>query len=242
MRVAASCGTVGRGFGNLSPVVKFKTQSMHFSNSFKLSKLTGIAAALMILPVAVACGSDVAEGPEADISAELPEAELPEAGATAELEAPSELAEAPSEGSGESIVEVAEANGSFETLVSAIQTAGLEETLSAEGPYTVFAPTDEAFAALPEGTVEKLVMPENREALGQILAYHVVAGEVDAADIQPGALNTVEGSEVEVSVDPVGVTVNDATVVQPDVTADNGVIHVVDTVLLPPTFDPSTLL
>ena len=214
--------------------------SNSFSSSFKLSRLAAAAAALMILPVAVACDSDVAEGPEADISAEMPGAEMPDA--TAELEAPDDLAAAPEETSGESIVEVAEANGSFDTLVSAIQTAGLEETLNAEGPYTVFAPTDEAFAQLPEGTVEKLVMPENREALGQILAYHVVAGEVDAADIEPGALSTVEGSEVEVSVDPVGVTVNGATVVQPDVTADNGVIHVVDTVLLPPTFDPSTLL
>lgn len=217
---------------------------MRFSNSvsksFKFSKVAGAAAALMVLPVAVACGSDVAEGPETGANAELPQSELP--GGTAELETPDELAEAPGEAGGESIVEVAEANGSFDTLVSAIQTAGLEETLSAEGPYTVFAPTDEAFAELPEGTVEKLVMPENREALGQILAYHVVPGEVDAADIQPGALGTVEGSEVEVSVDPVGVTVNGANVVQPDVTADNGVIHVVDTVLLPPTFDPATLL
>ena len=213
------------------------SNSLNFS-SIKFSRFAGAAAALMILPVAVACGSDVAEGPEGDLNAELPEAGLPE-DATAEIEAPDDLT---AEESGESIVEVADANGSFDTLVSAIQTAGLEETLNAEGPYTVFAPTDEAFAELPEGTVEKLVMPENREALGQILAYHVVAGEVDAADIQPGALNTVEGSDVEVTVDPVGVTVNGANVLQPDVTADNGVIHVVDTVLLPPTFDPATLL
>lgn len=211
---------------------------MRFSNSFKLSKFAGTAAALMILPVAVACDSNVAEAPEGDINAELPEAGVTDE--VAEIEVPGEAAVAGTEG--ESIVEVAEANGSFDTLVAAVETAGLDETLSAEGPYTVFAPTDEAFAALPEGTVEKLIMPENREALNQILAYHVVAGEVDAADIQPGALNTVEGSDVEVSVDPVGVTVNGANVVQPDVTADNGVIHVVDTVLLPPTFDPSTLL
>lgn len=211
---------------------------MRFSNSFHLSKLAGAAAALMILPVAVACDSTVAESPETDINAELPEAEMSDE--VAEIEVPGEDATASPDG--ESIVEVAEANGSFDTLVAAVETAGLDETLSAEGPYTVFAPTDEAFAALPEGTVEKLIMPENREALNQILAYHVVAGEVDAADIQPGALNTVEGSDVEVSVDPVGVTVNGANVVQPDVTADNGVIHVVDTVLLPPTFDPSTLL
>ena len=127
--------------------------------------------------------------------------------------------------------------------MTAIQTAGLEETLSTEGPYTVFAPTDEAFAALPEGTVEKLVKPENQDALSQVLAYHVVAGEVASGEIEPGAVSTVEGSDVELAVDPAGMTVNgEATVVQPDVIADNGVIHVVDTVLLPPTFDPATLL
>lgn len=211
--------------------------SNSFFNSFKFSKLAGAAAAVMILPVAVACDSNVAEVPESDISADLPDADMPE---VADLEVPGGDMATGTEG--ESIVDVAEANGSFDTLVAAVETAGLDETLSADGPYTVFAPTDEAFAALPEGTVEKLIMPENREALNQILAYHVIPGEVDAADIQPGALSTVEGSDVEVSVDPVGVTINGANVVQPDVTADNGVIHVVDTVLLPPTFDPSTLL
>lgn len=215
---------------------------MRFSNSLKsMNKFAGVAAALMILPVAVACSSEPVEETGADITSELPESIDDDAAIEAIEEVPGDVATG--ENTGESIVDVASANGSFDTLVAAIQTAGLEEVLSAEGPYTVFAPTDEAFAALPEGTVEKLVKPENQEALNQVLAYHVVAGAVAASDIQPGVISTVEGSDVDVAVDPAGVIVNgEATVVQSDVIADNGVIHVVDTVLLPPTFDPATLL
>ena len=228
---------------------------MRFSTSFKsINKLAGLAAALMILPVAVAC-TPAAEETDADVTSELPEGAevIEDEVAVDDLEEPADVtatgAEDPTDvtatgdiESGESIVDVAAANGSFDTLVAAVQAAGLEETLDADGPYTLFAPTDEAFAALPEGTVEKQVKPENADALNQVLAYHVVSGEVPASEIEPGAVSTVEGSAVEVAVDPAGVTVNDATVVQPDVIAENGVIHVVDTVLLPPTFDPSTLL
>jgi len=217
---------------------------MRFSAPKKsLNKFAGIAASLMILPVAVACGADTVADTDADITSELP-AESIEGGIEGDV-VPETMPEAAdiATGEGESIVDVASANGSFDTLVAAVQAAGLEETLSAEGPYTVFAPTDEAFAELPEGTIEKLVKPENQEALGQILAYHVVAGAVPSAEIEPGAIGTVEGSDMEVSVDAAGVVVNgEANVLQPDVVADNGVIHVVDTVLLPPTFDPSTLL
>jgi len=197
--------------------------------SFKsMNKFAGVAAALMVLPVAVACSSEPVEEVGADVTSELPE--------SVDGDAMPDVA-------GESIVDVASANGSFDTLVAAIQAAGLEETLSGEGPYTVFAPTDEAFAALPEGTVEKLVKPENQEALSQILTYHVVSGAVASSEIEPGVVSTVEGSDVELAVDPAGVVVNgEATVVQADVTADNSVIHVVDSVLLPPTFDPATLL
>ncbi|MGD1898877.1 MAG: fasciclin domain-containing protein [Phormidesmis sp.] len=213
---------------------------MRFSTSFKsVNKFAGLAAALMVLPVAVACAGEPVEETGADITSELPEdvEVMEEDIAVDDMEEPAELA------TGESIVDVAAANGSFDTLVSAVQAAGLEETLSSDGPFTVFAPTDEAFAALPEGTVEKLVKPENQEALNQVLAYHVVSGAVASSEIEPGAISTVEGSDVEVSVDPAGVMVNgEASVVQPDVVAENGVIHVVDTVLLPPTFDPSTLL
>lgn len=214
---------------------------MRFSTSFtSINKLAGLAAALMVLPVAVACGTpEAAEDAGSDVTSELPESPevVEDEVAVDELEEPTDVTAA-----GESIVDVAAANGSFDTLVAAVQAAGLEETLDADGPYTLFAPTDEAFAALPEGTVEKLVKPENKEALSQVLTYHVVPGVVPASEIEPGAVNTVEGSDVQVGVDPAGVTVNEASVVQPDVVAENGVIHVVDTVLLPPTFDASTLL
>lgn len=129
------------------------------------------------------------------------------------------------------IVEVATNAGSFNTLVAAVQAAGLAETLSGPGPFTVFAPTDDAFAKLPEGTVEGLL--EDKEQLTKILTYHVVAGKVMAADVQSlDTATTVEGSDLKIDTSS-GVKVNDATVTQADIEADNGVIHVIDTVLLP---------
>lgn len=200
---------------------------MRFSISTQsLKKFTGVAAALLILPVAVSCAGDPVEDTTVESTSEMPE------GDTATEPA----------ATGETIVDVAAANGSFNTLVAAIQAAGLEETLSSEGPYTVFAPTDEAFAALPEGTLDQLLKPENKEALTEILTYHVVEGAVPSTEIESGAVPTVEGEDLNVAVDANGVMVNDtAAVVQPDVTADNGVIHVIDSVLLPPTFDPASL-
>lgn len=132
------------------------------------------------------------------------------------------------------IVDIAASNSSFTTLVQAVQAAGLAETLSGEGPFTVFAPTNEAFAALPEGTLEELLKPENRDTLRQILTYHVVAGAVESSDIQPGAVATVQGSSVMLDVANGAVTVNDATVQAADIRASNGVIHVIDRVILPP--------
>lgn len=134
------------------------------------------------------------------------------------------------------IVEVAAGNESFSTLVQAVEAAGLAETLSAEGPYTVFAPTNEAFEALPEGTIDQLLLPENQETLTQILTYHVVPQAVPAAEIVAGEVETVAGSPLTVNVDDAtgDVTVNEATVVQADVQASNGVIHAIDQVLLPP--------
>lgn len=230
-----------QGLPFVSQLLTKFTNTMRFSTPFKsINKFAGIAAALMILPVAVGCTGEPVEDTGADVSSELPEGVEDDTAVDPAAEAPAgtdELA------TGESIVDVAASNGSFDTLIAAVQAAGLEQTLSQEGPFTVFAPTDEAFAALPEGTVEKLTKPENQAALEQILAYHVVAGAVASTEIEPGAISTVEGSDVEVAVDPTGVVVNgEATVVQPDVMAENGVIHVVDTVLLPPTFDPATLL
>ena len=136
---------------------------------------------------------------------------------------------------GDSIVAIASGDSTFSTLVAAIEAADLAETLSSEGPYTVFAPTDEAFAALPEGTVEDLLKPENKDKLVQILKYHVVPAKVLSTEIQPGAVETVEGQPLEISVDSDTneVKVNDAKVVQTDIVGSNGVIHAVDTVILP---------
>lgn len=207
---------------------------MRFYTSVKsLNKLAGIAAALMILPVAVACGgqsADTTDDIAADTTTEVP------------AEVPAETESTPGAATeGETIVDVATANGSFNTLVSAIQAADLVETLSGEGPYTVFAPTDEAFAALPAGTLDKLLLPKNKAVLAQVLTYHVVPGDVPSSDIKAGAVTTVEGGDLDVSVNAGKVTVNGAMVTQSDVTASNGVIHVIDTVLLPPSVDLATL-
>ncbi len=131
------------------------------------------------------------------------------------------------------IVAVASNAGSFNTLVAAVKAAGLVETLQGAGPFTVFAPTDEAFAKLPKGTVENLLKPENKETLVAILTYHVVAGKVMAADVKTMDVKTVNGKELSVAVAGGKVTVNGANVVKTDVAASNGVIHVIDTVLMP---------
>lgn len=132
------------------------------------------------------------------------------------------------------IVDTAVEAGSFNTLVAAVQAAGLEETLRGEGPFTVFAPTDEAFAALPEGTVETLLMEENLDQLVAILTYHVIPGKVMSGDIAGQELNvaTVEGSEVMINATD-GVMIDAATVVAADIETSNGVIHVIDAVILP---------
>ena len=135
---------------------------------------------------------------------------------------------------GMNIVETAIDAGNFTTLVAAVETAGLVETLSGEGPFTVFAPTDDAFAALPEGTVESLLLEENRDQLVSILTYHVVPGAVMSTDLSDGmTATTVQGSDITIDLDN-GVMVNNATVTAADIEASNGVIHVIDTVLMPP--------
>ena len=140
------------------------------------------------------------------------------------------------------IVGVASANPSTTTLVTALEAAGLVEALQAPGPFTVFAPTNDAFAALPAGVLDKLVQPQNKAALTQILTYHVVNGEVMAADVTNGPVPTLEGQSITLSTANGGVTINNtAKVTTPDVDASNGVIHLIDTVLLPPGFDPATL-
>lgn len=138
-------------------------------------------------------------------------------------------------GAANNIVALAAANSSFKTLTAALQAAGLTETLSGTGPFTVFAPTDEAFAALPQDALQELLRPENRQLLVQILTYHVVPARVQSNELQPGEVKTVEGEAVNVKTSASGVTVNDARVVQPDIQASNGVIHAIDRVLLPPS-------
>ena len=139
------------------------------------------------------------------------------------------------------IVDVASADGSFSTLVAAVTAADLVETLSGTGPFTVFAPTDEAFAALPAGVLDALLLPENKALLAQILTYHVVSGMVMAADVTDSDVATVEGQTVKLSTAD-GVTVNGATVVVADVAASNGVIHAIDAVILPPGVDVTKLI
>ena len=131
------------------------------------------------------------------------------------------------------IVDVAASNKSFSTLVAAVKAAGLVETLKGEGPYTVFAPTDEAFAKLPKGTLESLLKPENKQKLVAILTYHVIPGKVMAKDVKSGKVKTASGSSFKMKVSKKGVWVDNAKVVSTDVKADNGVIHVIDTVILP---------
>ncbi len=132
------------------------------------------------------------------------------------------------------IVDTAAANPDFETLVAAVQAAGLVDTLKGDGPFTVFAPTDAAFAALPEGTVETLLKPENKDKLIDILTYHVVPAKVMSTDLSDGmTATTVEGGDLTVDLDS-GVMINDAHVTAADIETSNGVIHVVDKVILPP--------
>ena len=134
------------------------------------------------------------------------------------------------------IVDIAAADGRFNTLVAAVGAAGLAETLSGEGPFTVFAPTDDAFAALPAGTVESLLLPENKQALTDILLYHVASGKVMAADVVTlTSVPTLLGKDVTVTVKDGKVFLNDTVeVIITDIEASNGVIHVIDAVLLPP--------
>ena len=184
-------------------------------------KLIAIAAASAL--VLAACGSD-------DEATEETVAEVTEE-TMAEETMPAEAGD---------IVAVASGNADFSTLVAAIQAAGLVETLQGAGPFTVFAPTNAAFDALPEGLLEKLLLPENVAVLTAILTYHVVPGKVMSADVTAGDVATVEGSTIAITTDG-GVKVNDANVVSVDVAASNGVIHVIDQVIVPPTVDVASL-
>ncbi|MFZ4719038.1 MAG: fasciclin domain-containing protein [Ilumatobacteraceae bacterium] len=179
--------------------------------------VTALAASLVL----AACGSDSNDAAVETTSAPATETTAAAAG---------------------TIVDVAVGNPDFSTLVAAVQAAGLVETLQGDGPFTVFAPTNAAFDALPAGLVDKLLLPENKDTLVKILTYHVVAGKVMAADVKPGEVPSVEGSPITVTVDGSTVKLNDsATVTAVDVAASNGVIHVIDAVILPPGLDVSGL-
>ena len=137
-------------------------------------------------------------------------------------------------GGSKDIVDTAVSAGKFNTLAKALQAAGLVDALKGKGPFTVFAPTDGAFAKLPPGTLDDLLKPENKEKLTKILTYHVVAGKVMATDVMKmQSAKTMNGEDAQISTRGGKVYVNDAQVVQPDVKASNGVIHVIDTVLIP---------
>lgn len=132
------------------------------------------------------------------------------------------------------IVDTAVSAGQFNTLAAALEAAGLVETLKGDGPFTVFAPTDDAFAKLPAGTLDSLLQPENKDQLISILTYHVVAGKVMASDVvKLSSATTVNGADVAISIDDGSVLVDNATVIKTDISASNGVIHVIDAVILP---------
>ncbi len=153
---------------------------------------------------------------------------------------PSPTAEAPATDAG-TIVEVASGAEDYSTLVAAIEAAGLVDTLNGDGPFTVFAPDNAAFDALPAGVLDALLLPENQAVLVKILTYHVVPGAVTSDQVTDGDVATVEGQTVTLSTAD-GVQVNGATVVAPDIEASNGVIHGIDAVLIPPDVDPATLV
>ncbi|MDF5716856.1 MAG: fasciclin domain-containing protein [Rhizonema sp. NSF051] len=136
---------------------------------------------------------------------------------------------------GKNLVSVVQGNSQFSKLGQALKSAGLIDTLQGQGPFTIFAPTDAAFAKLPQDAVRDLFKPENKEVLVKILRYHVVQGRLSSRDLKSGELKSIEGGPINVKIDSgKGVMVNDAKVVQPDIKASNGVIHAIDNVILPP--------
>lgn len=197
-------------------------------------KKLAIAAVAVAAALTLAACSSSSDEPAAETTAAAAES-APAESAPAEEMASEEAAAAGT------IVDIASTTDGFGTLTAAVTAAGLAETLNGEGPFTVFAPTDDAFAALPAGVLDALLLPENKDALTKILTYHVVPGAVMAADVTDGDVATVEGQTVALSTAD-GVTVNGAKVIQADVVASNGVIHAIDAVILPPDVDVDALL
>ncbi|HEY7853693.1 MAG TPA: fasciclin domain-containing protein [Aquiluna sp.] len=197
----------------------------------KLTALAGIAVAALLL---TGCAPAEDNTPSTETTEEAQVEETPTEETQTEEAAPEETPG--------NIVEVAVGAGTFTTLAAALGAADLVATLEGEGPFTVFAPTDDAFAALPEGLLEALLLPENVAVLQSILTYHVVSGEVFAADVTTGDVTTVEGSTFMVDTSE-GVVINGtANVTATDIAASNGVIHVIDAVIVPASVDLDALL
>lgn len=195
----------------------------------------GIAAAVLVLTGCSSSTDTTAASTTSAAAATSAEASESEAMESDTMESESMTSGSMEAGAAEAgtIVDVAAGNPDFSTLVTAIGAAGLAETLAGEGPFTVFAPTNEAFAALPAGVLDMLLLPENQETLVKVLTYHVVPGEVTSDLVTAGDVATVEGSTIAITTDD-GVKINGTTTVTAvDVEASNGVIHVIDAVLIP---------
>jgi uncharacterized surface protein with fasciclin (FAS1) repeats len=199
--------------------------------SMQLRKaLTGTVLGIALLPIVAACGGQQ--------TVEAPTTTQPAPEATTAPTSPSpgvQGSPAPgAQASAENVVDLIDDNPSLRTLASVIDEADLDNTLEQGGPYTIFAPSDQAFAAIPAATRERLLRDENRALLRQILTYHVVPGTLTANQLQPGQVQTQAGNPVTVQVNGQQVQVNDARVIQPDLQAANGVVHVIDRIILPP--------
>ena len=200
-------------------------------------KYTALAGVAVVALVLTGCAATEETTPSTDTTEESQVDESQADEATTDETTTEEEVEGPG-----TIVDVAVGAGTFTTLATALDAADLVTTLESEGPFTVFAPTDDAFAALPEGLLDALLLPENVETLQSILTYHVVSGEVFASDVTTGDVPTVEGSAISVDTSE-GVVLNgSANVTATDIEASNGVIHVIDAVILPPGVDPAELL
>lgn len=205
-----------------------------FSKSVKrFAALLGAASALVTLPVLAG------NMPESSGQSQAPSIQIHPQSET-QPQAPSASPSSNSTTTSGNVVDVAASNSSFKTLTAALRAAGLDKILATGGPYTIFAPTDEAFAALPKGAVEQLLKPENRETLVKILTYHVVPGQNTSSTLKSGETKTLEGGAVQVKVSPSGVMVNDAKVIKADIKASNGIIHVIDKVIIPPAEQASS--
>lgn len=181
------------------------------------TRLSVLITSLLMLPIVSSCAPQTAQAPTA------PPPTSPTSSPTA----------APTPQAGGTIVEVAAANPVLKNMTAAIQAGGLTATLEGQGPFTVFAPTDQAFSTVPAATRQQLLQPQNRKTLTRILSYHVVPGDLSSGQLNSGAVKTLEGQTLTVQTGS-QVTVNNAKVTQPDIQASNGVIHVIDRIIVPP--------